>query len=56
MQRRGITVLGLLLLIIAAIVAAVFLVRYLRNRPAIQSSAVTVILSAAKDPYGNAGA
>jgi hypothetical protein len=29
--RRGITVLGLLLLIIAAIIAAVFLVQYLRT-------------------------
>lgn len=31
--RRGITVLGLLLLIIALVVAGIFLVRYLRNRP-----------------------
>jgi hypothetical protein len=29
--RRGITVLGLLLLIIAVVIAAVFLVRYLRT-------------------------
>jgi flagellar biogenesis protein FliO len=29
--RRGITVLGLLLLIIALVVAAVFLIRYLRT-------------------------
>jgi uncharacterized membrane protein YidH (DUF202 family) len=34
-DRRGITVLGLLLLIIALVVAAVFLVRYLRSRPAV---------------------
>jgi flagellar biogenesis protein FliO len=32
--RRGITVLSLLLLIIAVVIAAIFLVRYLRNRPA----------------------
>jgi hypothetical protein len=36
--RRGITVLALLLLIIAAIVAAIFLVRYLRTRPAVSST------------------
>jgi hypothetical protein len=36
--RRGITVLALLLLIIAAIVAAIFLVRYLRTRTAISST------------------
>lgn len=33
--RRGITVLGLVLLIIAVILIAVFLVRYLRTRPAV---------------------
>lgn len=33
--KRGITVLGLVLLIIAVILIAVFLVRYLRNRPAV---------------------
>jgi uncharacterized membrane protein YidH (DUF202 family) len=33
--RRGITVLGLLLLIIAVVIAAVFLVRYLRSRPTV---------------------
>ena len=32
-RKRGITVLGLLLLIIALVIAAVFLIRYLRNRP-----------------------
>ncbi len=32
--QRGITVLGLLLLIIAVIVAAIFLIGYLRSRPA----------------------
>jgi hypothetical protein len=31
--RGGITVLGLLLLIIAVVIAAAFLVRYLRSRP-----------------------
>lgn len=41
-RQRGITVLGLLLLIIALIVAAVFLIRYLRSRPvaAVQSTIV----------------
>jgi hypothetical protein len=34
---RGITVLGLLLLIIAVIVTAVFLIGYLRSRPAAMS-------------------
>jgi hypothetical protein len=34
-MRRGITVLGLLLLIIAVVIAAVFLVRYLRSRPTV---------------------
>jgi hypothetical protein len=33
--RRGITVLGLLLLIIAIVIAALLLVRYLRSRPAV---------------------
>ena len=33
--RRGITVLGLLLLIIAVVIAAIFLTRYLRSRPAV---------------------
>jgi hypothetical protein len=33
--RRGITVLSLLLLIIAIVIAAIFLVRYLRDRPAV---------------------
>ena len=36
--RRGITVLGLLLLIIALMVAGFFLVRYLRNRQAVTQS------------------
>ena len=36
-SRRGITVLSLLLLIIALVIAAVFLVRYLRTRPAVSS-------------------
>lgn len=34
---RGITVLNLLLLIIALVIAAIFLVRYLRTRPAVSS-------------------
>ena len=33
--RRGITVLSLLLLIIAIVIAAIFLVRYLRSRPTV---------------------
>ena len=33
--RRGITVLTLLLLIIALVIVAVFLTRYLRSRPAV---------------------
>jgi uncharacterized membrane protein YidH (DUF202 family) len=36
--RRGISVLGLLLLIIALMVAGFFLVRYLRNRQAVTQS------------------
>jgi uncharacterized SAM-binding protein YcdF (DUF218 family) len=36
--RRGITVLGLLLLIIALIIAGFFLVRYLRTRQAVTQS------------------
>jgi hypothetical protein len=47
--RRGITVLSLLLLIIAAVIVAIFLVRYLRNRPAVSSGPRHVILSEAKD-------
>jgi hypothetical protein len=34
---RGITVLSLLLLIIALVIAAIFLVRYLRDRPSVSS-------------------
>jgi flagellar biogenesis protein FliO len=41
--RRGITVLGLLLLIIALVIAAVFLVRYLRSRPAAALVRPTVV-------------
>jgi hypothetical protein len=36
--RRGITVLGLLLLIIALMVGGFFLVRYLRSRQAVRQS------------------
>jgi hypothetical protein len=61
-RRRGITVLGLLLVIIALMVAGFFLVRYLRTRqgatdspPIIRPergslSRGSVILSDAKDP------
>jgi len=42
--RRGITVLALLLLIIAVVIAAIFLVRYLRSRQAaVQSSQAIVV-------------
>lgn len=41
--RRGITVLGLLILIIALVVVAIFLVRYLRSRPAVSSGPGHVI-------------
>jgi flagellar biogenesis protein FliO len=44
-SRRGITVLSLLLLIIALVIAAVFLVRYLRTRPAVSSGPTHVILA-----------
>jgi flagellar biogenesis protein FliO len=40
--RRGITVLALLLLVIAVIIAAIFLVRYLRSPAPVQSSRVSV--------------
>jgi hypothetical protein len=46
--RRGITVLGLLLLIIGLMVAGFFLVRYLRSRQTV-TRPVSVILSGAKD-------
>jgi flagellar biogenesis protein FliO len=46
---QGITVLSVLLLIIALVIAAVFLVRYLRGRPALSSGPRHVILSEAKD-------
>jgi hypothetical protein len=45
LERRGITVLGLLLLIIAVIVAAVLLVRYLRTRPAAAMAPPTVTIA-----------
>lgn len=42
--RDGITVLGLLLLIIALVVAGIFLLRYLRSRPvATRSSPVVYV-------------
>jgi flagellar biogenesis protein FliO len=43
-RRRGITVLGLLLLIIALVAAAVFLVRYLRSRPAAVSVVTALVI------------
>jgi flagellar biogenesis protein FliO len=46
-RRRGITVLTLLLIIIAIVVAAVFLVRYLRNRPAVSHTPPPVTASIA---------
>jgi flagellar biogenesis protein FliO len=45
-MRRGITVLGLLILIIVLVVAAVFLVRYLGSRPAVSSGPASVTPSA----------
>jgi len=42
-RNRGITVLGLLLLIIALVIAAVFLVRYLQSRPAAATSSQVII-------------
>jgi uncharacterized membrane protein len=45
--QRGITVLTLLLIIIAVIIAAVFLVRYLRSRPAVSRAAVPITASIA---------
>jgi hypothetical protein len=47
--RRGITVLSLLLLIIGLVIVAIFLVRYLRSRPAVSAVPSHVILSEAKD-------
>ena len=44
--RRGITVLALLLLIIALVVAAVLLVRYLGGRPAVSFQAPSNVISA----------
>ena len=46
-KRDGITVLTLLLLIIAAIIAAIFLVRYLRTRPSPVRAAQATVLPAA---------
>jgi flagellar biogenesis protein FliO len=42
--RRGITVLSLLLLIIGLVIVAIFLVRYLRSRPAVSMGPTSVIL------------
>jgi hypothetical protein len=44
-DRHGITVLGLLLLIIALVAAAVFLVRYLRSRPVAFSVPPAIVIS-----------
>lgn len=44
---RGITVLGLLLVIIALIIAAIFLVRYLRSRPAVSWAPPPALTSSA---------
>ena len=44
-NQRGITVLTLLLIIIAIIIAAVFLVRYLKNRPAPSGAAAPITAS-----------
>ena len=44
-DQRGITVLTLLLIIIAVIIAAVFLVRYLKNRPAPSGAAAPITAS-----------
>jgi hypothetical protein len=51
--RRGITVLTLLLLIVAAIIAAVFLVRYLHSRPAVsmQQHVVRITPTSAHQPF-----
>ena len=46
-DRQGITVLTLLLIIIAVIIAAVFLVRYLKNRPAVPRAVVPITASTA---------
>jgi flagellar biogenesis protein FliO len=46
-RRRGITVLTLLLIIIAVIVAAIFLVRYLQNRPAVSYALPSITASIA---------
>ena len=46
-NRDGITVLTLLLLIIAAIIAAIFLVRYFRTRPSLTRAAQATVLPAA---------
>lgn len=40
---QGITVLTLLLLIIAVVIAAVFLVRYLQSRPAVSVAPTSVL-------------
>jgi hypothetical protein len=46
-DKRGITVLGLVLLIIALVAAGVFLVRYLRSRPAAVSVATALVIPSA---------
>jgi hypothetical protein len=44
--RHGITVLGLLLLIIAIVIAAILITRYLRNRPVVSTQRPGVTASA----------
>jgi flagellar basal body-associated protein FliL len=46
-NRRGLTVLALLLLIIALAVAGYFVLRYLGSRPAATSSSTTGVIPAA---------
>jgi hypothetical protein len=43
-DKRGITVLGLVLLIIVLVAAGVFLVRYLRSRPAAVSVSPPIVI------------
>lgn len=48
-SRRGITVLSLLLLIITLVIVAIFLVRYLRNRPTVSSAPPTSLIVSSPD-------
>jgi hypothetical protein len=45
--RHGITVLGLLLLIIAIVIAIIFLTRYLRDRPVVSVGVSAGVTSSA---------